>query len=193
VLPGNRDPVCPEEGHDPERRTGGEPGGAGKEEPEVAGVETVDVLVGADGGNHLFCVNLRRQGELDEDPVDLRIFVEPADGGDHFPGRRVSGKVDPDGSDADPLAGPVLHPDIHFRSRIIADNHGRELGPESGFRNNVPQDLQPLFRTGFSIEDHESRKDGKNRPLTRDRAGTGMQVLRLFRARRGSLSRYGYP
>ena len=64
---------------DAQRRAGDEPGPADRQEAGVLGVEAVDVLARVDPLDHPPVVDLRRQGELDEDPVDVGVGVQGVD------------------------------------------------------------------------------------------------------------------
>jgi len=62
--------------------------------PDVLGVEAVHVLGGIDTPQHVVLADLRRQRQLDQDPVDLVIQVQPLDQGEEIPLRRLLGKLD---------------------------------------------------------------------------------------------------
>ena len=67
-----------------ERRARDEAGEADGEPAGVDRVEAVDVLVGIDGEDDRVGVDMRRQRQLDEDPVDRGVGVEAVDQGEQL-------------------------------------------------------------------------------------------------------------
>ena len=109
-----------EHGEDAVRRAREERGPAREEAPGVHGMEAVDVLGRIDRLDHLRFVDLLRKGQLDEDPVDGIVGVEPRHEVEQLGLRRGRGKVD--------LAGE--EPRLGGRLPLVADIHlGRGVFP----------------------------------------------------------------
>jgi hypothetical protein len=77
VLPRKRNLFVVEHGEDPVRRARQERGPPREEASGVHGMEAVDILGRIDRLDHLRFVDLLREGELDEDPVDGVVGIEP--------------------------------------------------------------------------------------------------------------------
>ena len=94
--------------------------------PGVHGMEAVDVLVRRDGVRDARLVDVRRERQLDEDPVDLVVGVELVDEredvrlGCVVASRRMSRASIP------ASVAAVLQPDVDVRGGVVADQHGRE-------------------------------------------------------------------
>lgn len=103
-----------EDRHDPLRRAGGKDRISGEEPPEVAGVKSIHILLGRDRIDDATGLHLRRQGELDQDAVDVGIVVEAADRLEHLFRGGVLRELDCDGPDPDSLTCPMFHADVEF-------------------------------------------------------------------------------
>ena len=64
--------------------------------------------------------------ELHDDPVDLRVAVQPADRGQELVLGHVDRQVDLLGTDADVGARLVLLPHVDPRGLVVAHEHGRQ-------------------------------------------------------------------
>ena len=85
-------------------------------------------LGGIDGFENEFGIDLRRQGQLDEDAVDGVVAVEVIDELQHLAGGDSRGRsVHPTG-DAELFAGGDFAFYVKLRSGIIADKHGGQAG-----------------------------------------------------------------
>ncbi len=77
-------------------------------------MEPVCILCRPHRCNHPLSVNLFREGELDENAVDLRVRVQLPDLLQHILRCRIFGQFDPDRTDPHPFARPVLHAHVHL-------------------------------------------------------------------------------
>ena len=106
-------------------------GDVGDEIADVEGVEAVDVLIGRDGEEDAVGVDVRRQGHLDEDAVDVGAAVEAFDDGEQFVGGDGGGRRDLFAEDAEFVAGFDLAADVDLRRRDRR-RRGRRRGREGG-------------------------------------------------------------
>ena len=131
ALAGDGDALSTQQLHDPRRRAGHEARPLLHEQPDVLGMETVDVLRGIDEAQYLFGVDRGRQRELDEDAVDLRAAVVVVDLRHHLQGGGRSRQRRRLVIQAQLLAGPGLAPNVDGRSGIVADEQHAETGPHA--------------------------------------------------------------
>ena len=120
------DLVLGEHPHDPEWRARHEPRAAEVEAAGVHRVEPVDVLRGIDRLDHLGLVEVGRQRQLDEDPVDGVVGVQLGEELKELVLRRVRREPKVVRVDADGRRGLVLAGDVDVGGRVVADEHGRE-------------------------------------------------------------------
>ena len=95
-------------------------------------MEPVDILAGIDRGDDRLFVELARERQLDEDPVNRRVLIEPLDQREQ---RRLAGigrQAVFEAGDARRLAGLALGADIDLARRILADQHHSEARTPAG-------------------------------------------------------------
>jgi hypothetical protein len=146
VAPAEDDGLAPLEGHaaaledldDPGRRAGKEAGHPGRHPTGVQWVQSVDVLVGGDRQDRLASVQPRGEGELEEDPVDLRVRAQPADRRHQLALGRPRAEPHELALHAGGRASARLVPDVDLRSRIFPDQDDREA------RDDAPRPMQTL-------------------------------------------------
>ena len=133
ATPLELDAVLGEQLHAPRRRGGNE---RGVPEIELAGahrVEAVDVLRGRHEARGGAAVELLRQGELDEDAVDVVIRVELLDELAKLVGRGLRRQPVVVALDAGLEGSPVLVVDVDVRRGVVAYEHrGQPHVPELG-------------------------------------------------------------
>ena len=112
-----------QQGHDALRRARTQAGLAQGQTPDVFGVEAVHVLVRANALDQVGGVDVRRQRQLHEDAVDLRIGIEAIDQRIEFCAIDAGRKVEVLGHETDTLAGAALVAHIDRRGWIGADQH----------------------------------------------------------------------
>ena len=89
-------------------------------------MEAVHVLDRVDRAQHGVRVDLARERELDEDPVDAVVAVELVEELEQRALRRVGREPAVDAAQAVRGRGLVLLPHVDVRSRVVADEHRRE-------------------------------------------------------------------
>ena len=95
-------------------------------------MEAVDVLVRINRGDHLLVVDMRRQRQLDENPVNRRIGVQLLDQRQHFGFGCVSRQLVLEAGHPGLDRLLALAPDIDLARRILADQHHGETRLASG-------------------------------------------------------------
>ncbi len=107
---------------------GGQSRTAGLEAARVYGVKAVDILGGVDGVEQDFGVDLARQGELDEDAVDVVAAIEGGNEVEHGFGGDVLGWRDEVAEDAEFGAGLDFVADVDLGGGDVADEDCGEAG-----------------------------------------------------------------
>ena len=133
-------------------------GSAEEEPPGVERVQPVDVLVRVDRGDDARLVDVRRQRELHEDPVDRVVRVQLLEQLEDLALRRRLGQPVVARLDARLLRGLVLPADVDVRRGIVADEDRRkaDVGAE---RRDVPGDLSAdLLRDQFPVDSHSRHR-----------------------------------
>jgi hypothetical protein len=127
---GQRHARLPQQVHDPLRRAGHQGALTGGEQPGVDGVEAVHVLVRADGVHHRLLPNMRREGELHEDAVHRRVFVQFPNQVQQRGLRRVRRQTQGGAVEAGRERGAVLVADVNAARRVVSDAHHPQPRPE---------------------------------------------------------------
>ena len=99
-----------------------------REQPDVDGVETVDVFVRRDRVEHLLVVDLRRQGQLHEDPVDGVVGIQRAEEREEVRLRRAGGEPVKAAAHADLVRGLLFVARVDLARGILADEHDVQPG-----------------------------------------------------------------
>ena len=138
-------------------------GGAGHQagvtagqQPGARGREAVDVLPGVDCGDHARRVDLLRQGQLDQDPVDLVVGSQPPHQVDQLRLAGAAGQLVMQRAHPGLLAGPVLVGHVDVRCRVLPHQHRRQgRGASVNLReggNAGPDPLSDLGRDRLAVD-----------------------------------------
>jgi hypothetical protein len=100
-------------------------------------VETVDILLGIDRGEHGFGIDLLGKRKLHQNSVDGRIGTQTANQREQLLAGGGVGEPMIDGSDARFGAPPTLVSDVDLRSRVLADQHDSEAGGHAACRTGT--------------------------------------------------------
>ena len=92
--------------------------------PTFQGCRPSTSFSGVDRALDLQLSKARRHGQLDDDAVDLRVAVEPAQGGQQLALGDVGGQVDLFAADPDVGARLVLGADVDARGLVVAHEDG---------------------------------------------------------------------
>jgi len=154
-----------QQAQDPLRRAGNETRAPGHEPTQVFRVEPVDILVGRYREQHSVLVDVGRQRQLHEDPVDPRVGVQRRHQGEHQFLRRVSRQPMRDVVEAHLVAPLLLVPHVDRRRRVVADEHDRQAG-----RTRRRRDPRGEFREHGvphrrALEDHRVSRSAQRRLL----------------------------
>ena len=98
----------------------------GRDPADVERMKTVDVLARLERFDHPRRIDLRRQRQLDEDPVDPLVGIELADEIEQLGLRNRVGEIVREAYHSGLGRGAVLRADIDRARRILADEHCRQ-------------------------------------------------------------------
>ena len=115
-----------------ERRAGDEARKAGGEPSRILDVEAIDILRRIDGVDHRTFVDLRRQGQLDEDAVHRIVRIEPRDEIDQLGLGCLDRQAMLEACHARRDRRLALGAHIDLARRILADKNDREARRPAG-------------------------------------------------------------
>ncbi len=126
-------------------------------------MQTVDVLRGIDRRLDRELADVSRHRQLDDDPVDLGIAVQPADRREQLALGHVRGQVHLLRSHPDVGAGLVLRAEVDARGLVVTDEDRREprLDAAVDERHHAVGDLGPDLR-GDRLAVEDGRGHGRS-------------------------------
>ena len=127
-LSGDRDAVPLQQLDDAGRRAGARPGQARHQIADVAGMEAIHVLGGRDRQQNALGIDLRRQGKLHQDAIDIVAGIQALDDVQQFGGGDGIGRSEGFGMDSEILAGLDLVADVDLGSGVVPGQHDRQRG-----------------------------------------------------------------
>ena len=123
---------------------------------DIAGMETIDVLGGRDGHQDALGIDLRRQGQLHQDAVDVGARVQRLDDRQQFRGGNGVGRRDGFGVNPQVVAGLDFVANVDFRSGIVADQDDGQPGRTALGGERIDARLQfalDVIAYAISVED----------------------------------------
>ena len=133
---------------------------------DVERMQPVDVLLGRHRPLDLELVQMVRERQLDDDPVDLGVAVQAADRGEQLVLGHVGGQVDLLGADPDVGAGLVLRPHVDARGLVVAHEDGGQAGGDAALGERaypLAHLAADLRGDGFAVEDRRGHGRGSYR------------------------------
>ena len=129
VFAGYVDPTAAQHLHDAGGGTRLQAGLPALQTADVHGMEAVDILIGSDGFEEPFGVDVGRQRKLNEDAVDLVAGVQVSDHGQQLFGGNALGRGEHFGVDSELAAGLYLAAHVDFTGGDGADEDDRKPRP----------------------------------------------------------------
>jgi hypothetical protein len=135
----------------------------GNELAEIDGMKAIDVFRGVYGFQYALGIDLRRQRELNKDPVDVVVIVQIGNKLKHVAGGNIRGRRVKPMSHAELFAGRDLAFDVNVRGRILSnENRGKAgtntLGVKAGdVLFELSENFIPDFQAIESLSGHEER------------------------------------
>ncbi len=127
------------------------------EPTDILGMEAIDVLARVDAIDQHVRIDVRRQRQLHEDAVDLRIGVEFVDQRGEFGLCRRCRQVVIARAETDVLAGTALVANVYSGSSIISDQHNGQPRRRPALRHALDhtrvQVVEQFVGNAFAIED----------------------------------------
>ena len=105
---------------------GTSPGSPRASSPALVGVSPSTSFAGIESGDHRTLIEMVRQGQLDEDPVDLVVLVQLIDQIEQVLLGDGAIRLVVEVADSGLLGGLVLAPHVDRGGRVVPDEHGGE-------------------------------------------------------------------
>ena len=120
-------------------------------------MKAIDVLVGGDGIEHGLPLNMRRQGKLHQNSVDLGVRVQPVNEGQQLGLAGLRGQMMVGHVQAGGVAGLLFIANVDRGGRILADQHHGQTRANAGLsfkRLHIPANAVPnVLRQTFPINE----------------------------------------
>jgi hypothetical protein len=159
----DRNLVAPKNFHASGGSAGDESRAIGNELAEIDGMKAINVFRGVYGFQYALGIDLRRERELNKDPVNVVVIVQIGNELKHVAGGNIRGRRVKPMSQAELFAGRDLAFDVNVRGRILSnENSGKAgtsaLGVKAGdVLFELSENFIPDFQAIKSLSGHEER------------------------------------